>query len=142
MYFEFRIRLEPLLKSIPPIFPFLLCSPLPFTFPSVSTLQERTQQNHRPNNQHWTRAECRNLGLPPSSSIYALPFPLEKPSKSSHWSHWFWLWVWSMAGMAVGMNWRASCSFVIRIKVVYVLHFNFFKIPEWRVRGAAAEDGA
>jgi hypothetical protein len=92
MYFEFRIRLEPLLKSITPIFPFFLCSPLPLTFPSVSTLQERTQQNHRPNNQHWTRTECRNLGLHPSSSIYARPFLLEKPSKFSHWSRWFWLW--------------------------------------------------
>jgi len=44
--------------------------------------------------------------------------------------------------MVVDVNWRASCSFVIGIKVVFVLHFNLFKIPEWRARGAAAEVGA
>ena len=44
--------------------------------------------------------------------------------------------------MVINVNWRASFSFVIGIKVVYVLHFNLFKIPEWRAWGAAAEDGA
>ena len=40
--------------------------------------------------------------------------------------------------MVLDANRRANCSFVIGIKVVYVLHFNLFKIPEWRARGEAA----
>ncbi len=57
-YFEFSNSVgNLLLKSITPIIPFLLCSPLPLTPPPISTLQERTQQDHRPENKHWTRAE-------------------------------------------------------------------------------------
>jgi hypothetical protein len=40
--------------------------------------------------------------------------------------------------MDVGVNWRASCSFAIGIKVVFVLQFHLFIIPECRTRGAAA----
>jgi len=43
-----------------------------------------------------------------------------------------------MAVLVVGVKWRASCAFVIGINVVFVLHFNIFKIPEWRAWGAAA----
>jgi hypothetical protein len=42
----------------------------------------------------------------------------------------------------VGVNGRVSCSLMIGVKVVCVLHINVFKIPEWRTRGAAAEDRA
>ena len=42
----------------------------------------------------------------------------------------------------MGVNRRANCYFMIGIKVVCVFHFNVFKIPEWRARGAAAEDRA
>lgn len=124
------------LKSITPSFPFLLCCPFTLNFPSISTVQEQTQYNHRPKNQQWT--EFRNPGLPPSSSFYASPFPLEEPVKFSNGSRWIWRCFGSFKGIVARIVWRASCSFVTGIKVVCPLHFDFLKIPECRVWGAAA----
>lgn len=42
----------------------------------------------------------------------------------------------------MGVNGRASCSLMIGVKVVCVLHIDIFEIPEWRMRGATAKDRA
>jgi len=41
----------------------------------------------------------------------------------------------------VGVNGRGSFSLMIGVKVVCVLHINVFKIPEWRMLGAAVKGG-